>query len=53
MNRALLILTTIALLLQIAPVRFGVSAGLAEPTDAKASLSAVEDERGIVALDQT
>lgn len=53
MKRAFLLLTTIVLLLHITPVRFGVSAGLAENTDAKASLSAVEDERGMVALDQT
>jgi LmbE family N-acetylglucosaminyl deacetylase len=53
MNRAFLLLTIIALLLQITPVRFGISAGFAENTDVKAPLSAAEDERGIVALDQT
>jgi LmbE family N-acetylglucosaminyl deacetylase len=53
MKRAFSLLTTIALVLHVAPVRAGVYAGFAENADARASLSAVEDERGIVALDQT
>lgn len=53
MKRALLLLTAIALLFHIAPIRFGVSASPVESSDARAFLPTVEDERGIVALDQT
>lgn len=53
MKRAYLLLTAIALLFHIVPMRFGVSAGSVEISDARAPLPAVEDERGLVALDQT
>ncbi|HST20245.1 MAG TPA: PIG-L family deacetylase [Blastocatellia bacterium] len=49
MKRAFLLLTAIALLFRIV----GVSADPVEISDARTSLPAVEDERGLVALDQT
>ncbi len=49
MKQAFLLLTAIALLFH----NVGVSAGSIEISDASASLPALEDERGLVALDQT
>jgi len=48
MKQAFLLLTALALLFQ----NVGVSAGPIEISDARTSLPAVEDERGLVALDQ-
>ncbi|HKP85411.1 MAG TPA: PIG-L family deacetylase [Blastocatellia bacterium] len=53
MKRAFVLLTLIALASDVAPSSFGVSPRSIETPDARASLPAVEDERGLVALDQT
>src|ERR1044072_1984376 len=52
MKQAILLLTLAALLFNVAPARF-VSLGAIENFDQRASLASVEDERGLIALDQT
>lgn len=52
-KRAFVLITLIAVSLDVAPSPISASLSLTETSDARVPLPAVEDERGFVALDQT